>query len=562
MQITLTFDSITNRNAFATKTGYATAETTTVTVAPGLLTMAKAALGFGMAAQVDATGDQEFVVYAEAVADLTGLCTVVETLGDNFYKVTASDYVALHTALDGKVESTTANIKLLSELFGTPVTDITTSDAQWARIRVASIYRPFPAAFDRVTTTPVRLPEVIVMDSGINAAHAEFAGVTVEDFYKLPSFADYSDEAGHGTAVASAIAGVNLGVCTHVKLVNCKVFTATYRPTLLELGVALDAIIARQSADPTTARVINCSWGTNTSAYLNNKFQTLINAGALVVAAAGNTGIDVAELTPAGLANAITVAASDSDDVAAGFNDFAAADATIVTNEGRFLDFFAPGVSVTTAERTGGYMKVSGSSVSAGFASGVAADLLGLLPTWPQSFSTVIDYLNADATKGVLLLDPDKFTANQNRLVHLLSGSIDSSFTQDYYLGAINATTTELTGNILSHVIVPDFTNSSVYSVVIPDSALAAYSPFIAVSATGDFVVSTPTIAIADGVPVQLVRFKIRATSDVATVDSPSLIFFHVNPNYSGDVATDISAILEDLNSQSFAEMWASYSLK
>ena len=111
-------------------------------------------------------------------------------------------------------------------------------------------------------------------------------------------------------------------------------------------------------------------------------------------------------------------------------------------------------------------------------------------------------------------------------------------------------------------MIVPDFTNSSVYSVVIPDSALAAYSPFIAVSATGDFVVSTPTIAIADGVPVQLVRFKIRATSDVATVDSPSLIFFHVNPNYSGDVATDISAILEDLNSQSFAEMWASYSLK
>jgi len=55
MQITLTFDSITNRNAFATKTGYATAETTTVTVAPGLLTMAKAALGFGMAEQVDAT---------------------------------------------------------------------------------------------------------------------------------------------------------------------------------------------------------------------------------------------------------------------------------------------------------------------------------------------------------------------------------------------------------------------------------------------------------------------------------------------------------------------------
>lgn len=562
MQITLTFDSITNRNAFATQTGYATAETVTVTVAPGLLSMAKVAPGFGMAEQVGATGEQEFVVYAATAAELTGHCTVVESLGDNFYKVTASDYIVLHSALNGNVESSVTSIKLLNVLSGSAVTDITTANAQWARIRIASGFRPFPTTFNRVTTTPLRLPEVIVMDSGINAAHAEFAGVTVEDFYKLSRFADYSDEAGHGTAVASAAVGVNIGVCNHAKLVNCKVFTATYKPTLLELGAALDAIIARQAADPTTARVVNCSWTTNTSPYLNNKFQTLVNAGVVVVAAAGNTGIDVANLTPAGLANVITIAASDIDDVAAGFNDFAAADADITTNSGRFLDFFAPGVGVTLAERAGGYFVVSGTSASAGYASGVVADLVGLVPTWPRTFTSIIDSLSIVSTKGVLLLDPDKFSTNQNRLLHLTSaaGSLLSGL--DYYLGAINSTTPQLTGNIRQSMSIPDFTNSKAFSVVIDDSAFSAYEPFISVTSTGDFTITTPTVAFAEGVPLQLVRFKIRATSDVSTSYSPSLIFFHVNPAYTGDVATDISTVLEDLNSQSFTAAWIAYSIK
>jgi hypothetical protein len=520
-----------------------------------------------MAEQVDAVGEQEFVVYAATAAELTGHCTVVESLGDDFYKVTASDYVVLHTALNGNVESSATNIKLLSVLDSTPVTDVATPDAQWARIRVASGFRPFPTTFSVVTTTPLRLPEIIVIDSGINAAHIEFAGVTVENFYKLPSFADYSDEAGHGTAVASAAVGANVGVCGHAKLVNCKVFTASYKPTLLELGEALDAIIARQAADPTTARVVNCSWTTNTSPYLNNKFQTLVNAGVVVVAAAGNAGIDVAGLTPAGLANVITVAASDSDDVAAGFNDFAAADATIVTNAGRFLDFFAPGVAVTIAARTGGYAKMGGSSASAGYTSGVVAELVGLLPTWPQSFASVIDYLNVESTKGVLLLDPEKFSANQNKIIHLTAGgfnNIDSS--QDYYLGAINSTTPTLTGTVRNHITVPDFTSSAVYSIVIPDSAQDAYAPFISVAVSGatagDFTITTPTVAFAEGAPLQLVRFKIRATTDIATSDSPNLIFFHVNPDYTGDVATDISTILEDLNSQSFSAAWFGYCLK
>jgi hypothetical protein len=70
-------------------------------------------------------------------------------------------------------------------------------------------------------------------------------------------------------------------------------------------------------------------------------------------------------------------------------------------------------------------------------------------------------------------------------------------------------------------------------------------------------------VTFADAtVPLQLVRFNIKATSDVSTSDSPNLIFFHVNPDYTGDVATDISTVLEDLNSQSFTAAWYGYSIK
>ena len=371
MQIQITFTTSANRNAFAAKTGYTTADQTTLTAHAALLSLAKSSEGFASAEQAEA-GTNEFIVNSDNIAGLAGVATELENLGDGFYRVSSTDFIALHNA-NPTAEPAVANIKLLSELTGpTIITDPLTAAGQWARIRVANRNRPFTTTFATMTTTPLRTPEVIVMDSGINS-HVEFANVTVENFYKLPSFADYTDDSGHGTAVASTIAGANVGVASHAKLVNCKIFTADYKPTLLELGAAMDAILARQVADSTIARVINMSWNTTKSAYLESKINALCQAGIIVVAAAGNDGIDVANLTPAGMSQVITVAASDSDDVAAGFNDFVAADATITTNTGRFLDFFAPGVSVTVSRRLGDYIAPSVSSFSAGYASGCVA---------------------------------------------------------------------------------------------------------------------------------------------------------------------------------------------
>ena len=566
MQIQITFSSSANRNAFAAKTGYTAADQTTLAAHASLLGLAKSADGFVSAEQAEA-GANEFIVNTNNIAGLAGVATELENLGNDFYRVSSTDFIALHTA-NPTAEPAVANIKLLSELTGpTIITDPLTAAGQWARIRVANKNRPFSSTFATMSTTAQRTPEVIVMDSGI-ANHAEFANVTVENFYKLPSFADYNDDAGHGTAVASAIAGANVGVTTHAKLVNCKIFTASYKPTLLELGAAMDAILARHTTDSATARVVNMSWNTTKSAYLESKINALCQAGIIVVAAAGNDGIDVENLTPAGMAQVITVAASDVDDVAAGFNDFAAADATITTNSGRFLDFFAPGVEVTVAYRLGGYIAPSGSSFSAGYASGCVAELLSVVPSWPQSFTTIIDFLNEDATSGVLLLDPALFTSNQNKVIHLPTGINNKLFEFDYYLGAFSATSepTITATNLVDFYGVPYLSGQETrtFNIIWEDSALeAAYASSVTIdSETGVLTITKPTVELDPSVVLQLVRFKVNIATNSVNLSSNGLIFFHANPTFTGDISTELTSALENLNSQSFFAAWFRACLK
>jgi hypothetical protein len=564
MQITITFDSATSRNAFATSTGYATADTTTLTAPGSLLGLAKASTGYVSAAQATA-GSNEFIVMSEDPDGLADVCTVIANLGQGFYQVESTDFIALHTAAAGKAEPINAPIKLMSDLSYVSTVDPLSSAGQWARIRVASKFRPFSSEFSTLAVTPVRQPELIVVDSGVNGNHAEFANVTVEDFYKLPRFSTFADETGHGTAITSCAVGANVGLAVNVKVVNCKIFSGGDYPSLLELGAAMDAILARHTADVSIPRVVNMSWNTPKSAYLDAKIDALIQAGMIVVAAAGNDGIDVANLTPAGKANVITVAASDIDDVAAGFNDFAAADSTITTNAGQYLDFFAPGVLVAVARYNGGYGAANGSSFSAGFASGAVAQLMALIPTWPQNFTTMIQLLSDDSTKGVLLLDPDKFSENQNRVIHLFNGVNTNDLAFDYYLGAFTADVPTIEGDMSQILNVPFFDNQTVnYSIIWDDATLGAdYASFVTINnETGVFAVTKPTVSLPSDVNFKLITFKIRATTDTIVKDSNNLIFFTVNPAYDGDISTDLASALEDLNSQSFFAAWVAYSLK
>jgi len=570
--ISISFSSEENKTAFLAATGLTASSEGKVVIPMSLIPLATAKQA--TVSQEDTTVHR-FLVKTNNIAGVQTPVTVVTSEGNNgvftangqsYYLVETDQGLNLYNELSGNVEQVDAPVKLLSAINSTVYPTLPAEDGQWARLRLISRSRPLLTEFQLAQTTFTRKPNVVVIDSGVNFSHGEFAGLETENLFTLSTFSGNSaDESGHGTAVASLIAGANIGVHRHLKLLSCKVFNSTYKPNAIELGQALDACYNRYMQDPTVPMVVNCSWGVAKNSYLEGKFQDLISAGIAVVAAAGNSGVDVEYLTPAGMNDVITVAASDKDDIAAGFNNFSAADFAITTNTGLQVDIFAPGVDVYIADYRNSvdYAKASGTSFAAGLVSGAVAATLALVPnSYRESAeNALLEYAN----KGVLLLDPAKFTTEQNRLAYLITSENQTSFNESsYYLGACDADTTKIISGNISAVLNPatytTATNETFnYTVTWADAANAGVlNNAFTIDANGDFSLTNPALTWQPDERIRLVSFKVKAQSASGSIafDSPELIFFAVNPAITESLTGDVSTALENIDNQSFFAFW------
>jgi subtilisin family serine protease len=142
-------------------------------------------------------------------------------------------------------------------------------------------------------------------------------------------------------------------------------------------GANSDAIRAINYAVARGAKVINASWGSDTtSAILEQAIADAGNAGTLFVAAAGNSArnIDQTPTYPAGFpeANIVSVIASDpSDQLASSFSNFGANN----------TDLAAPGVTILGTTGGNGYTQESGTSFAAPLVAGAAAMLFAANPS-------------------------------------------------------------------------------------------------------------------------------------------------------------------------------------
>ncbi len=105
---------------------------------------------------------------------------------------------------------------------------------------------------------------------------------------------------------------------------------------------------------------------------LDDAIQAVVNAGGHVVVAAGNSGMDACESSPARAPGAITVGATDSSDRLASFS-----------NWGACVDIQAPGVGIRSAWYTddSATASLSGTSMAAPHTAGVVALYLARNPT-------------------------------------------------------------------------------------------------------------------------------------------------------------------------------------
>lgn len=525
-----------------------------------------------LTASPEANSLQEFIVKGDPAIFGT-YATVINDLGKGFYHVASSDGTLLGDYVDS-IEHNNYGMTFLgspstiSEMNGTDSDiDPTSNNGQWARIRIASKYRPLQEQFTIHDITYQSKPELYIIDSGIDFTHDEFnyEGIETENFYTLPVFnGDFNDDIGHGTAVASMACGKNLGVAQHLKLISVKIGNEQHKATLVEVGEAIDAIVARASASPLVTRIVNMSWGISRSSWLDAKVQGLIDMGITVTCSAGNNGIDVELVSPAGINDVITVASIDRYDIPSGFNNISPSDEGVTTGHGLNLDIFAPGEAVLLAKPGGGYVMGSGTSFSSPLVAGVAT----VIGSCNSGFVSGIDIKNQildTATLDALLFEDDKFSENQNRLVYLYTSDPNGNYHSDnvsMYLGATtrdDPLVIDVNSNLDLSVIKQMHSNLDVvYSIKWSDPQLETdYSPFVTCNpVTGVITIAKPTVALPESTKLKMVEFKIQASNSIITATTPNLFFFHTNSQYADTAQQDITLALTDTNSISFMATW------
>jgi hypothetical protein len=259
----------------------------------------------------------------------------------------------------------------LTDTFTTKSFNIEDQQNWW---KVASIEK---IDFDvPVHNHPARGKETVVyiIDSGISSSHPEFINSDIDLLFSFND--DFNDYNGHGTALTSLIVGETCSVtCPRVKVV--KIFengTPTLKSDIL---AALDAIMTDYLLNGSTASVVNMSWSIPYDELINSKIQKLIDAGIFVVAAAGNSGLAITDVTPACIEDVITIGSFNQNLEPSTFSNYTGgSDISYTSDDVNYgaLDGWAPGELIWAANKNGSYGYIAGTSAAAAIASAAFAN--------------------------------------------------------------------------------------------------------------------------------------------------------------------------------------------
>lgn len=208
---------------------------------------------------------------------------------------------------------------------------------------------------------------VAVLDSGVDATHADLAANMVAGWNAVDDSSDTSDITGHGTKVAGLIGALTdnalgvPGVAGGVSLMPVRITNETSG-----YAYSSDIVAGLIWAADNGARVANISYAMTTDGSISAAAAYMRSLGGVVVMPSGNDGVySGASDNP----NIITVAATDATDATPSWSTY-----------GPLVDLAAPGVNVPTTNPGNGYTLATGTSFSAPIAAGVAALVVAANP--------------------------------------------------------------------------------------------------------------------------------------------------------------------------------------
>ncbi|MDT8363055.1 MAG: S8 family serine peptidase [Nitrosomonas sp.] len=228
----------------------------------------------------------------------------------------------------------------------------------WALPKIAA-----PAAWDIATGDGIT---IAILDTGVDDSHPDLAANMVPGWNMHDNNADSSDIHGHGTKVAGTAASAanngqgSAGVAWNARIMPIRIARPDGMAYLSTMAQAI-----RWAAD-NGAQVANLSYGGADSLTVQSAANYMRSKGGIVVMSAGNSGT-LLDSPPSDAL--IVVSATGSNDVRASWSTY-----------GPLVDVAAPGVSIYTTTRGGGYGNVSGTSFSSPITAATVALMLSANP--------------------------------------------------------------------------------------------------------------------------------------------------------------------------------------
>ena len=210
-----------------------------------------------------------------------------------------------------------------------------------------------------------------IIDTGIRLVHSDFGGRAVTGFDAVDGGAA-DDCNGHGTHVAGTVGGTVYGVAKQVRLVAVRVLDCGGSGTWSGVIAGIDWVTGNHAAGRPAVSNLSLGGGANTS--VDAAVRRMITDGVATAVAAGNgnqggRAQDACKYSPARVAEAMTIGATDKSDQKARWSNY-----------GACVDWFAPGVGITSSWYTGNNATntISGTSMATPHTAGVAALYLAL----------------------------------------------------------------------------------------------------------------------------------------------------------------------------------------
>ncbi|GAA5511986.1 aqualysin-1 [Deinococcus carri] len=297
----------------------------------------------------------------------------------------------------------------------------TQSGATWGLDRLDQRDLPLNSSYNYSTTASGVTAYII--DTGIRTTHSDLGGRAVWGTNQTGD-GQNTDCNGHGSHVSGTVGGGTYGVAKGVKLVAVKVLGCDGSGSNSGVIAGINWAASNRSGPA----VANMSLGGGASQATDDAVNGAVSKGLVMVVAAGNDNVDACTSSPARAASAITVGATDRNDVRSTFSNY-----------GSCVDIFAPGTNITSIWNTSDTATntISGTSMATPHTAGAAALVLAANPSYTPS--QVASALINNASTGKI---SSVGTGSPNRLLYTGAGSTTPTPTptpgQTTYTGSVS----------------------------------------------------------------------------------------------------------------------------